>query len=164
MFSHRRGRISLRYATLSIVDIGKRWTHLLTIGFGINYKNQKRLDVIRRLLNQIHCMKMKIQERLIDGGLQDLETFKLLEYRNISWICRGKVSKGKIYPEPVGNSFEYEPAGYPCWGHLFSKRSQKTRRLTFILLLSSKKFTLNCAKKLYRKIRNKTKALLIQFL
>ena len=151
MFSHRRGRMALRYATLSIVEIGQRWTQPLTIGFGLNSKNQKRVDVVRRLLDQINGMKMKIQVLLMDGGFQDRETFKLLESRNISWICRGKIRKGKIYPEPVGNSFEYESAGYPCWGHFFSKRSKKTKRLTFILLLSSKKLTLNCAKEVYRK-------------
>ena len=153
MFSQRKKRNVLRFATLSIVSANNRWTYPLTIGFVINHLGQERLEIVKRLLSQIN-LPMKIECLLIDGGFNDATLFEYLDSEKINFLVRGRVSKKKRYPGKVGSNFAYRTgkSKYLVEAYLFSKRG-KDDKLKFILLLGSSRYRYSVAKAklLYRK-------------
>jgi len=153
MFSHRKRRNALRFATLSIVSAGNKWTYPLTIGFVINYLGQERIEVVKQLLGQIN-LPMKIKCLLMDGGFNDAELFEYLDNEKINFLVRGRISKKKSYPSKVGSNFAYTTgkSKYLVEGYLFSNRG-KDKKLQFILLLGSSRYRYSIAKakSLYRK-------------
>lgn len=153
LFSQRKKRNALRFATLSIVSANNRWTYPLTIGFVVNYLGQERVEVVKRLLNQIN-LPMKIECLLMDGGFNDATLFEYLDNHKINFLVRGRISKKKRYGGKVGSNFAYTTgkSKYLVEAYLFSKRG-KNGKLKFVLLLGSGRyrFSINKAKSLYRK-------------
>jgi len=108
LFSQRKKRYALRFATLAIVSADNRWIYPLTIGFVINHLGQERLEVVKRLLSQIN-LPMKIKCLLMDGGFNDAELFEYLDDKKINFMVRGQVSKKKVYPSKVGRRDPFGP-------------------------------------------------------
>ena len=153
MFSQRKRRNALRFATLSIVFAENTWSYPLTIGFVINHLGQERIEVVKRLLKQIN-LPMRIDCLLMDGGFNDEKIFEYLDSKKINFIVRGRISKKKRYPGKVGSNFAYKTgrSKYLVEAYLFSKRG-KDGKLKFILLLGSKhyRYTIPKVKSIYRK-------------
>lgn len=153
MFSHRKKRNALRFATLSIVLAENKWSYPLTISLVINHLGQERIEVVKRLLNQIN-LPMKIDCLLMDGGFNDAKIFEYLDSKKINFLVRGRVSKKKRYPGKVGSNFAYKTgkSKYLVEAYLFSKRG-KDGKLKFVLLLGSRRYryTITKVKSLYRK-------------
>jgi len=87
-----------RYATACIVYFGKRLANPITIGFAINYKGQTRENVLKRILEQIEPLNLRISYLVIDGGFASIDCFKLLTEQNLHFYSRGKYWKTMIHP------------------------------------------------------------------
>ncbi|MDH5403548.1 MAG: transposase [Candidatus Heimdallarchaeota archaeon] len=153
VYSVQKKRNAFRFTTLSIVSSNKKWIYPLTIGFVINHLEQGRIEVIKRLLNQIN-LPMRIDCLLMDGGFNDADLLEFLDDQKINFLVRGRVSKKKRYPGKVGSNFAYITGKnkYPVERYLFSKRG-KNSKLQFIILLGSRRYrySVEKAKTIYRK-------------
>ena len=108
---HGKSDRSLRYGTLSVVQLGDL-SFPLTIGFMVCHVGQSRKDVVKQLLGQIK-LPLKINRLLLDGGFASLGVLKYLELElQIPWITRGRYSSKKDYPDEInGQWFPYRLKG-----------------------------------------------------
>ncbi len=84
-----------RTGTLTIVKWGRKLIRPITIGFGINYKDQTREEFVELLLSQIDDLNLNIGLLLIDGGFASADIFNNLGTRKLDFITRGNTKKGK---------------------------------------------------------------------
>ena len=153
MYNETGSRKVFKYATLTVVSYGHKYTKPITIGFVLVWKGMKRVDVVKRLLKQVETLDLKIDFLLMDGGFSGIENIKYLKEINMNFITRGKLSKKKNYFDSVGLSFDYElknaKSSVQVEGLLLREKTKKGKR-KFIFFLCSKIITGAKLKKLYR--------------
>ena len=153
MYNETGIRKVFKYATLTVVSYGNNHTKPITIGFVLVWKGMKRVDIVKRLLQQIKPLNLKIDFLLMDGGFSGVDCIKYLKENNINFITRGKFSKKKGYLDSVGLSFDYElkngKSSVQVEGLLLREKTKKGKR-KFIFFLCSKIITGAKLKQLYR--------------
>jgi len=151
---HGKSAKALRYATLSIVAINDDCHQPLTIGFGINYVGQSRLDVVKKLLGQIN-LDLKIDFLFMDGGFASVDIVEYLDLQFIPWITRGNYTKKKTYHGKATNPYffpyclkrEYWVAAYLFEQKLSDGTTETILLFSSILRIMSKAK----AKQIYRR-------------
>lgn len=142
-----------RTATVAIVKWGKKLNRPITIGFAINYKGQKREEILAQLLEQIDHLNLNIVFITLDGGFASKGVFNHLDTESTDFISRGRFSKKKKYSGKMnGPGFKYSMTGTrknSINGYLASLPSPDGKDMK-VLFLSSVKTSKTRIKKIYK--------------
>lgn len=142
-----------RTATIAIVKWGKKLNRPITIGFAINYKGQKREEILAQLLQQIYHLNLNITLITLDGGFASKGVFNLLDEEQLDFVSRGRFSKKKKYSGKMnGPGFRYHMPGTrknSINGYLASLPSPDGKDMK-VLFLSSLKTSKTRIKKIYK--------------
>ncbi|MCY3410928.1 MAG: transposase [Candidatus Heimdallarchaeota archaeon] len=93
-----KSRLVFRTGTISIVKWGKHLSNPITIAFAVNFKGQPREEIVKRLMELIAPVKLRVRTVLMDGGFASREVFQHLNSLRMDFIARGRYSSKKEYP------------------------------------------------------------------
>lgn len=141
-----------RYATACIVSFGKRLQTPITIGFAINFKGQTRDDVLRRILEQIALLNLKISYVVIDGGFASIDCFALLKDQGLQFYSRGKYWKTMKHPMEQNYKHTLKQLKKSIEVNAFVLQAKSAKGKYFnILYYSSEMITLKRIRRIYGK-------------
>ncbi|NIU01476.1 MAG: transposase [Nitrosopumilaceae archaeon] len=157
-----RGRKVFRYCTAAIVFGDDHPRPPLTIGLVLMHKGQTKVEVLKRLLNQINKMEVKIDLLSCDGEFYSKDVAECLD--NLPqrkgpkrYLIRGSYSKKKDYPGRInGPGFPYEiHAGtkdaYRVEGYLVEQDTPQGKETRFFICSTYYRIHYSEIKQIYKR-------------